>query len=221
MNCDQAKTQLDDYLEGTLSRVDVQRLEHHLQGCVSCRGELQAMRELMDGLRHLPLPPASPGFQARVLHTARKRSRAPLGFAAGFGSAVAAGLLVWVVVGVWQGGPPAPADATAGIQMTLHQERTVDLAFNASKDLEGVTFSLELPAGVSLARYPGQRHVVWKDRLAKGRNLLKLHLIAERPMAGELVATIRRGDSSKSFRVPLEVSERGTLLLPIQNIGHV
>ena len=43
--CEQAVELASDYLEGTLSRRDRRRYEHHLKGCPHCTEYLQQMRE--------------------------------------------------------------------------------------------------------------------------------------------------------------------------------
>jgi len=47
--------ELQDYREGLLSREQHESIRAHLEDCASCREELEALSELMDGLGELPV----------------------------------------------------------------------------------------------------------------------------------------------------------------------
>ena len=144
---------------------------------------------------------------ARATHegTRRQRTRWIL---TGFGSAVAAGLVLWLVAGFFLDAPrlPQPAGDIPGVAMTLEEPRTVNLVFASKTALEAATLTVTLPDGIELAGFPGQREIRWKTSLAEGRNLLPLELIALTPAGGEVLARLEHDNRKRTFRLRIEVS---------------
>ncbi|MDX1588519.1 MAG: hypothetical protein R3296_06240 [Oleiphilaceae bacterium] len=80
---------------------------------------------------------------------------------------------------------------------------TVRLAFSAGKAMEDVTLTLEMPAHMELAAFPGERTISWKVDLQEGQNLLSLPVRNLFPGQGELVAHLDDGERRKTFRAPV------------------
>lgn len=59
MNCEQVREQMDDYLGGYLDEAAQQAVEHHAAACVSCRTNLQDLRDLLERAQKLS-PGVSP-----------------------------------------------------------------------------------------------------------------------------------------------------------------
>src|SRR5438067_155314 len=59
--------QLQDWLDGRLSREQLTRLEAHLDACPACRGEAEMWRTLVAELSSLPALEPRPGFSGWVL----------------------------------------------------------------------------------------------------------------------------------------------------------
>ena len=204
MQCNQAITLLDDYLDDMLSTELSSALTHHLHGCPACSQELADRQELIANLRSIPVAQSSPGFAARALRHSRTHSHVRKGFVAGFGTALAAALVVWITAGPMNTAT-APDSPIAEIALQVEESRTISLAFNSPEDVEQVTFALQLPDGVSLAGQPEQSRVIWQDQLQRGKNVLKLTLVGKQTTHGELVASITQADQKRVFRVPLKV----------------
>ena len=156
------------------------------------------------------MPAASAGFfdQALVRAThegARKQRNRWL--VTGFGSAVAAGIALWMIGGFLSGPGELPvAEPTIpGITMMLEEPRTINLVFASAEPLDAATLTVVLPAGVEISGFPGQREVTWETSLAAGRNLLPLKLIATSPLGGEVYATLRHDDRSRTFQLRINV----------------
>lgn len=212
MHCTEAKNLLDDYLDNLLDQPRSEQLHAHLDTCTDCREELNLRRELQHRLRKLPVDGPTPGFAARAMHRARqKHHQRTRGFLAGFGTAAAAGLALWAAVGFWQPAEERQSPHIRTITLQVQEPRTISLAFNVPEQerYEQVRFRLELPPGVSVANRPGQREIVWQDRLEPGRNLLTLPLVAERDAHGELVARIEVQGVERIFRIPVRAVSRG------------
>lgn len=168
-------------------------------------------QEIRALLKDYPMPDANAGFYdqalVRATHegTRRQRNRWLL---TGFGSAVAAGVALWMISIVFLANPELPVTEPAipGVTMTLEQPQTVKLIFASAEALDAATLTVRLPDGIELSGFPGQREVTWQTSLAEGRNLLPLKLIATSPVGGEVHATLVHNDRGRTFRLRVDVS---------------
>jgi hypothetical protein len=168
--------------------------------------------ELRALLKDYPMPKASAGYfdQAlvRATHEGSRRQRNRW-IMTGFGSAVAAGLVLWMVGGfLLTATPDLPvADpAIPGITMTLEEPRTINLVFASAEPLDAATLTVQLPEGIEMSGFPGQREVTWQTSLKAGKNLLPLRLIATSPLGGEVYAILRHDNRGRTFRLRVDVS---------------
>ncbi len=180
--------------------------------------EDQDDREIAALLKDYPMPQATAGFFDQALVRAsyegsrRQRRRWLL---TGFGSAVAAGLVLWLFGGFLLSTSELPGtDATMnaataasipGITMTLAEPRTVKLVFASDEPLDAATLTVLLPEGIEMSGFPGQREVTWETSLRAGKNLLPLKLIATSPYGGEVLATLRHDQRGRTFRLHVDV----------------
>jgi len=162
-------------------------------------------------LKDYPMPTASAAFYdqalARATHegTRRQRSRWLL---TGFGSAVAAGLALWLIGGFFLTSPLVPAadSEIPGVTMTLEEPRTVNLVFASASALDSALLTVTLPDGIELAGFPGQREIAWRTSLNEGKNFLPLELVAVSPIGGEILARIEHNERDRTFRLRVDVS---------------
>lgn len=168
-------------------------------------------REIQALLQRYPAPAAAPDYfeQAliRATHEGSRRQRNRW-LSAGFGSAVAAGLVLWMIGGLMFSTPPTPhlQPEIPTVVMTLEQPQTVKLVFAAATAMDMATLTVRLPDGIELSDFPGQREVSWETSLNKGRNLLPLKLIATSPIGGEVYAVLEHDDRGRTFALRVEVS---------------
>jgi hypothetical protein len=168
-------------------------------------------QEVLELLKDYPMAEASAGFYDRALARAthegsrRQRNRWVM---TGFGSAVAAGLVLWLIGGFFLTAPQTnqPTAEIPGVAMTLAEPRTVNLVFASKSRLEGATLTVILPDGVELAGFPGQREIAWQTSLVEGKNYLPLELIALSPVGGEVLARLEHDNRMRTFRLRIEVS---------------
>ena len=168
-------------------------------------------QELLELLKDYPVPEAQAGFydqalvQAAHQGTQRQRNRWLM---TGFGSAIAAGLAIWVITAMLISAPQIPDvdPAIPGVTIALEQEQTVRLVFASAMALDSATLTVSLPDGIELAGFPGQREITWETSLQEGKNLLPLTLIALTPAGGELLARLEHDDRDRTFRLLVEVS---------------
>jgi hypothetical protein len=168
-------------------------------------------QEIQALLKDYPMPEATAGFfdQAlvRATHEGSRRQRNRW-VMTGFGAAVAAGLVLWMVGGFLLTTPDLPvADpAIPGITMTLEETRTINLVFASAEPLDSATLTVQLPDGIEMSGFPGQREVTWQTSLNAGKNLLPLKLIATSPLGGEVYAILRHNNRGRTFRLRVDVS---------------
>ena len=167
--------------------------------------------EILALLKDYPAPQASAGFYdqalVRATHEGSRRQRNRW-LMTGFGGAVAAGLVLWMVGGFFLTAPDLPvADpAIPSITMTLEEPRTINLVFASAERLDNAMLTVRLPSGVEMSGFPGQREVTWQTSLNAGNNLLPLKLIATSPVGGEVYATLTHDDRGRTFRLTVDVS---------------
>jgi len=214
MNCEQCRNAIEELLDSMLTSEDELAVEQHLQQCPDCQRELEMERRFRHELAQLPAPRLRPDFLAETVGKAqspmpRQRSRG-YGFAAGFGSAIAAGIAVWFTVMLYSPqGEEAPLLQT--VSMSVGRVQQVNLVFNSPEQLSQATFTLLLPENAEVEGYPGKRELTWTASLHKGRNRLTLPLRLASLGQGELVARISHGKEQKEFRLKLEAAARNSL----------
>jgi hypothetical protein len=211
MSCKDLKENFDDYVEGTLGEGVAALLDHHVAACDACQQLVDRERQLRISLREygdssMPTPAAR--FFDDALMTAELRGvkqQHKRSWMTGFGSAVAAGLVVWLFSGVLIDAPTAESTIPT-ITMALEEPHTVNLVFTSESALENATLTVLLPDGVEIAGFEGQREITWVTDLKAGKNLLPLRLIATLPTTGELLATLRHGEDDRTFRLRVDVT---------------
>ena len=168
-------------------------------------------QEILALLKDYPMPQVAAGYfdQAlvRATHEGSRQQRNRW-LMTGFGSAVAAGLALWMIGGFFLTTPDLPEakPAIPGITMTLEVPRTINLVFASAVPLNAATLTVQLPPGIEMSGFPGQREVTWETSLTAGKNLLPLKLIATSPQGGEVFATLRHDDRGRTFRLRVDIS---------------
>ncbi len=226
MNCTEFDTQLDDYLSDEMNENVQQAFLAHAADCLGCDSSLALSRNIGATLCAMSVPPASVGFADRVLQQAKKQpssingaagattdivGRRSSGFAMGFGSAMVAGMALWAVVALFpslqEQGTSLKTTPIAEVTIALDQPSDVNLVFNAVAALENANISIDLPSNIALAGFPELRRVEWSTNLVKGRNLLRLPVVATALGQGQtLVAYIKYGeDKVTTLEIKLSV----------------
>ena len=211
MTCTDLNNKLDDYLDGTLGAGEVQLLDQHVESCSDCSQRVAQENRLRSALRQYgetsaPRPDAD-YFDRALLRAARNGSATQRNrwVMTGFGGAIAAGLVMWLVGGMLLKTPTLPEAGIPQVTMALEEPRTVNLVFSSAAELVDATLTVSLPAGLELAGFEGQTEVTWMTSLSKGKNVLPLKLIATMPQGGELMATLRHEDDDRTFRLQITV----------------
>lgn len=172
---------------------------------------LDEERQLLDLLKDYPMPEATAGFYDQALVRAAhqgSRHQRNRWLMTGFGSAVAAGIVLAFVSGVFFETPDVPPldPNIPGVTMALAEPQTVNLVFSSTEALDGATLTVSLPDGVELDGFPGQREISWTTNLSVGKNLLPLKLIALTPAGGVVLARLEHDHRDRTFRLRVQIS---------------
>jgi anti-sigma factor RsiW len=202
---------LDDYMDGSLDDSETLAFDTHVDSCNSCRQMVESEQRLRGLLKDYPVPAPDDAYfdqalaKASHVSTNGQRNR---WFMTGFGGAIAAGLLAWVIGGtILQTTEPVESVASIpGVTMVLEEPRTVNLVFSSATELDDAVLTVNLPAGIEIEGFAGQREITWMTSLQAGKNILPLRLIAMTPHGGELLARLEHDDRDRTFRIRVEVS---------------
>jgi hypothetical protein len=168
-------------------------------------------QEILALLKGYPMPEATADYfdpaLVQATHEASRQQRNRW-LMTGFGSAIAAGLVLWMIGGFFLTTHELPtADPTIpGITMTLEEPRTINPVFASTEALSAATLTVQLPPGIEMSGFPGQREINWETSLTAGKNLLPLKLIATSPPGGEVFAILRHDDRGRTFRLRVDIS---------------
>ena len=202
---------LDDYMDGTLDDAEMAMFQSHVESCASCQQMVKSEQRLRGLLKDYPVPiPDAAYFDQALAKATRVGSshQRKRWIMTGFGGAIAAGLIAWLIGGMLLKTPGLPdSDASIpGVAMTLEVPHTVNLVFSSATELDGAVLTVSLPPGVEIEGFAGQREITWITSLRAGKNILPLTLIATTPHGGELLATLEHDDRDRTFRIRVTVT---------------
>ena len=210
MNCEIPQALLDvptsDIPDATMAEVKL-----HLETCSACHKAWKMKRLLSTTLMASPAPVLPEGAADRILARvfaadAQRRRRHTAAFVG-----LAAALMLSLILGFTLNEQitPIPDYTLRGGRLILQSERptTVGVAFDAGSTLENVRFTVDLPAGMQVAGQPGLHHLSWMGELRKGRNLLKLPVIAHAGTDGLMTAELSRGTERRTYSVSVLAEE--------------
>lgn len=202
MNCTQTQHNLIAYVRGQLESVQASALIGHVTQCKLCRGKLEEERLIQDMFQRYSIPAARPDFESRILHKVTQAHDRKTHFNKGLITALAACLLIWVSVIVVK--PTISNEVhVPHISLKVNEVKQVRFTFNAPKDFNKVTISLQLPKHIELEGYPGEKELRWETALSEGANLLTLPVIATHARSGKIIARISNGKDFKEFKISM------------------
>jgi len=223
MKCQQAQQLIHEYVDQQVSGQSMtlapfDSLSLHFDQCVACAEKLrqeQQFRQLLTQLnKSAPVPPPSAGFIDRALRSAVEQKHVGhqvshrQGFIKGFGSALAAGLALWVVVSALptHENLKAPSELSNDIvTISLQEPTNVNLAFHSLKDVQDATITIRLSDNLQLVGYQDRQTLEWKTNLVAGDNVLTLPVKALKPQQGKIIAQISHNNLHKSIELTLDV----------------
>ncbi len=219
MQCELIIKQLDDYLDGELSRPDCNDIKQHLQSCADCRTEYRFAEDILRQCQQQPAIKPRAGYEQRMLHfltqpTPKPRFIFPAWFAAGFATAFAALLVVWFMAFDFTE-PNQDSMPIITVELPTLQSRKVNLVFNSPRHIQNAAMSIELPVGAEIVGYPGQRKLEWQTTLKQGSNRLSLPIIIQGKQGGILLARISHEGQTRTFKLNLIPIPSSSQHLPV------
>ncbi len=215
MSCTHINEKLDDYMDGALDDAETASLDRHIESCDSCRQTVESEQRLRGLLKDYPVPAPDAAFLDRALAQAshvstlvNTKSQRNRWIMTGFGGAIAAGLIAWIIGGMLLQTPDVtdPAASIPGVTMALEEPRTVNLVFSSATELVDAVLTVNLPAGIEIEGFAGLREITWITSLQAGKNILPLKLIATTPHGGVLLARLEHDDRDRTFRIRMTVT---------------
>lgn len=208
MNCTQAKALLEARLDG--EDAGDSELDAHLSACPHCQALAAESDQLRRALVELPVQGPRPGFADRVLAGATSGQTARPKHRVWPWSAVAAGLVAGLALGVLLGGQywPGNSGPQSSVQLVAGAgAQPVKLVFEAPRALSGVELTLEMEGQVEIDGYSGERSLSWRTDLDAGKNLLTLPMRPTGSGDGVVVARLRHDGMERTYRVQVNVLE--------------
>jgi predicted anti-sigma-YlaC factor YlaD len=211
MNCKTLTEHIDDYLEGALDDARMRQIDQHIGECATCQQTVNHQRELQSrlaayGKHKMPRPDTA--FYDRAIARAAQagtRKQRNRWIMTGFGGAVAALFMVWIVSGAFFTAADIDDPAIPTVTMALASPQTFNLVFSSASPLVNASMTVTLPDGIEIQGFAGQREITWRTSLKAGDNTLPLTLVATTPAGGELLATLQHEDDDKVFRLQVTV----------------
>jgi hypothetical protein len=205
-----------------LAEADSLRLRQQLEVCRRCQQydrQMQAVVQCLKGLGHGGNELESARAE-RLLERAYQRHRSVARGRHAMAATLLAGFIggaaFWAAVsGVRQESPAYPMISHAQtIALPIAGIKNISLAIDSDRALADVTFTIELPDGVEVDGYPGQRELSWQGQLQAGLNRLTLPLLTHRQAReGVLKARIEYAGGGRELLLPLKPAA-GSAALP-------
>lgn len=205
MNCSAIDHLVDDYLDGMLTPADVAALERHVAACPLCRARMIREQNVRQLLRNLPAPEPSAEFFDRAIGQAVVRDPGRHRRMSGLGLALAASVTLVFALGILYRSGPAPIQDIPGLAIALNQVQDVSLVLESDQPMQNARFTIQLPEGIEVSGYPGQRELSWEGSLSQGKNLLVLPVEAHSGQGGDLVAVVTHTGKRKNFVLKMNV----------------
>lgn len=224
--CADVQSQLTAYLDPREEGLDRATVSRHLSACADCQQAANELREVFALLKGRKAPELPEGFMERLhLRLAQEPAPTPAAplwidrfrglfnwpsLAAG---AVAAAALITVV----NLRSPVPTIQTAAVSEAT--QMAVNIGFDVDKDVEGVTFQIDLPEGLEFVDAEGQpvvaQSVTWEGSLKRGKTVVPVTVRGTQPGRYEILATVKKNHMVRTTRIVVPVDPRQDSLHPL------
>jgi hypothetical protein len=213
MTCEQLTENFDDYMDGELDACESDVLDEHLAACDTCANSVRRERRIRDVMRlyaKVTVPQRDDAWFDHAVSQAAVAGAKHEGrttWFRGFASAAVIAVALWGITSILSESPsetiPQPVPA---VSMTLDLPQTVNLVFSSETEMKDATLRLQLPPGIRLEGFEGQRQIAWTTALRAGKNVLPLRLVATSRQGGVVLATLRHESEDRAFRLVVDVT---------------
>jgi|GEM_PF-2130897 len=220
MNCETVEDFLSTAQRSDLELAPENLMLHHAKQCASCQQRIAYSKRYLKALETLEKPELGAGGAQRILsrlnaeierksHTGNQ-SVSPWwrnGFGLGFASA--SFLCAAVVTILSLNVAPEPRVPVVELNRGVH-EQNISLVIDVPRDMSQANLILEFPADLRWKGLEDMEKIEWPVNLQKGENILELPVsytlgkLSKIPQV--ITASIRYGDTSRSFALPVSLS---------------
>lgn len=209
MDCEQVELRLYDALDGVELDPDTRA---HLEGCSPCRTQLTELQEVQRLIRTRKAPPAPPDLMERIHRKLEAEPAAPrfrISWPSMASGAIAAALVIGLVTVLLRQQAPLPSIQTAAVQVA--QPAAVTIGFDVARDVEDVTYEIELPEGLEFVDSANQpieaRSVTWQGALRRGKTVVPITVRGLQPGRYEILATVRKNQFAQTTKIVVPVEK--------------
>jgi hypothetical protein len=208
MNCETVAEHIGRFVSGNLRPEQLVGCKQHIAGCPRCADALRGA-EALALLKRRDTGDAPAGLFEKMsneLGEAAGQGRTGHRFwlGTGFGGAIAASLFALALALGWIGTPTTHAPEVAEFMAALSEPRSMNVAIETDRPLEGARISILLSGGIELDGYGSRREVTWNADLQAGVNRLTLPVIAVDQAGGQIVVRLSHPHSEQVFVVRLK-----------------
>lgn len=215
MTCEQIQLFFDDYLDDTLTPLQATAVKQHCDACENCSAQLAQLQRQKQILEQLPVPPASDGFERRVILLAIENARADerqyrikRNFYKVAAAAMISALVLWL--GVFN--DSSVIDNQEYLVIVDNEVRTIKLAIDSEQAMEAVDFRIELSDNLEIAGLGNKKQINWTTRLQQGVNVISLPVVGIAQGRGDITTRIRVNGKEKVMRITTEYKLPGSVL---------
>ena len=207
MSCGKIQILLNDYIDDTLSVLHAEEVDNHCDTCERCAQQLESLRMQKELLNSLHVPPASDGFEKRVVATAIQHAQVRHNLHGKQGSfyklataAMISALVLWL--GIFN--DTKTGDDVLYLVTVGDEVRTVKVAIDSEQALDAVNMRIELSDNLELAGFGSKKQIHWTTHLREGVNIISLPIIGIAQGEGDITTHIRLNGKEKVMRIKTE-----------------
>ncbi len=219
MTCSDVQSQLTAYLDPREDGLDRSAISRHVSGCADCRQASEELAEIFALLKDRKAPELPEGFMRKLhMRLAQESDPIPAGplwlerlkGRFNWPSLAVGAVAAAVVISVVNLRTPVPTIQTAAVSEAT--QMAVNIGFDVDKDVEGVTFQIDLPAGLEFVDAEGQpvvaQSVSWEGSLKRGKTVVPVTVRGSQPGRYEILATVRKNHMVRTTRIVVPVDPR-------------
>ena len=209
MNCHDCKENLDFYIDNELQSSLRSQFEEHLNECSRCREMTAREHDLRKALKSIPAPMPQTEFFDQALArtvTMTKRHERNRWLLTGFGGAVAAGVVGWMILSQPMDTAGIDQAPIAGLSFTIGVPKTIRFSINSANELTNAKLFVSLPEGVEVVGFDLQSEIDWTTTIKKGPNILELPIVVYSGTGGTIFARVEHENKTKTFSFTISIT---------------
>ena len=217
MNCDEAKAQINPYIDHSLSADDLAALESHCADCDECKRVVDRLLQQKQLLASLPAVELDTEVKKRLFDTAVKQADAASVEAktTSMPSVVyrfaAAAMISAIALFAAMPYISSPEGEGEYMVMVSDQVQTITVAIESEQAIDMVRMHVELSDNLELKGFGSKRQVNWDAGLKKGVNVISLPIIGVAQGEGDITTRVQINGNEKVMRIKTQYRQPGNV----------